>query len=134
MSNRYPFYVIILIVVALLFWIGKESFTQPGVGDLELDFEEMASFRNENNTGPVLRVYAVFAPDTLWDVMRKYGEFMPHTKYGNTKVFFFGQKNATPTKVGPDEPFFDISYQEHCIGVYEKSAMGQERFRRYPFQ
>lgn len=134
MSNRYPFYAIILIVGVVLFWIGKESLTQPGVGDLGLDFAEVSSFRNENNTGPVLRVYAVYASDTLWDEMRKYGEFMPHTKYGNTKVFFFDQINTTPTNVGPEEPFFDKSYQEHCLGIFEKSSMGQESFRKYPFQ
>ncbi|MCH7399614.1 hypothetical protein MM236_16575 [Belliella sp. DSM 107340] len=134
MPTRYLFYVIILIVVFLVIWIGKESFTQPGVNDLELEFEEMAFYRNENNTGPVIRVYSVYAADTLWNILEEYGAFMPHTKYGNTKVFFFDSKENSPKTTFPEEPYFDEKYYKHCIGKYEKSSMGDEKFVKFPFR
>lgn len=134
MPTRYLFYVIILIVVFLVIWIGKESFTQPGVNDLELEFEEMAFYRNENNTGPVIRVYSVYAADTLWNILEEYGSFMPHTKYGNTKVFFFDSKENSPKATFPEEPYFDEKYYKHCIGKYEKSSMGEVKFVKFPFR
>jgi hypothetical protein len=134
MSSRYVFYALIMVVVVILTWIISDTFTQPGVSDLEGEFEEMAFFRNENNTGPIIRLYAVYTPDTLWDKMRSYGAFMPHTKYGNTQVFFFHSRENTPTQLGPGEPYFEEKYSSYCIGLYEKSAMGQERFVKYPFR
>lgn len=134
MSTRYLFYVIILVVAFLIIWIGKESFTQPGVGDLDLEFEETAFYRNENNTGPVVRIYAVYAADTLWNVLEQYGQFMPHTKYGNTKVFFFKSKENSPQDIYPDEPYFHEKYNQYCIAKYEKSSMGDINFVKYPFR
>lgn len=134
MPTRYLFYVIILIVAFLIIWIGKESFTQPGVGDLDLEFEETAFYRNENNTGPVVRVYAVYAADTLWNVLEQYGQFMPHTKYGNTKVFFFETKENSPQNINPEEPYFDEKYNQYCLAKYEKSSMGDINFVKYPYR
>jgi hypothetical protein len=134
MSTRYVFYALIIVVAALLVWIISDTFTQSGISDLEGEYEELAFYRNENNTGPIVRIYAVYASDTLWDQMKSYGEFMPHTKYGNTKVYFFNSKENTPTTLRPDEPNFDGVYNSYCIGFYEKSSMGQERFVKYPFK
>lgn len=134
MSSRYVFYALILVVVVILTWIISDTFTQPGVSDLEGEFEEMVFFRNENNTGPIIRLYAVYTPDTTWESMRTYGEYMPHTKYGNTKVFFFNSRENAPTNLSPAEPYFDEKYLPYCTGFYEKSAMGQERFLKYPFR
>ncbi len=134
MSSRYLFYVIILGVALVMIWIVKVSFTQPGIGDLDVEFEEMAFYRNENNTGPVIRIYAVYAADTLWNTLEQYGDFMPHTKYGNTKVFFFNEKKNTPGETFPDAPYFAEEFREYCIASYEKSAMGGVKFTRYPFR
>jgi hypothetical protein len=134
MSSRYLFYAIILVVVVILTWIISDTFTQPGVSDLKGEFEEMVFYRNENNTGPIIRLYAVYSPDTIWESMRSYGEYMPHTKYGNTKVFFFNSRENAPINLSPAEPYFDEKYLPYCTGFYEKSAMGQERFLKYPFR
>jgi hypothetical protein len=134
MSNRFLFYALILAVVLIVFWIIGDMLSQPSVGDLEGEFVETAFYRNENNTGPVLRIYAVYTPDTLWNEMKAYAEFMPHTKYGNTKVFFFNELSHSPSKLSPEAPYFDTELKKHCIGFYEKSAMGQERFVRFPFR
>ncbi|MFC0264053.1 hypothetical protein [Fontibacter flavus] len=134
MSTRYVFYALILVVAAIMIWIISETVTQPGISDLEGEFEELAFYRNENNTGPIVRIYAVYASDTLWDQMKSYGEFMPHTKYGNTRVYFFNSKKNAPNALRSNEPNFDEVYNSSCIGFYEKSSMGQERFVKYPFR
>jgi hypothetical protein len=134
MSTRYLFYVIGSVVVGIMIWVTAETLTQPGIADLEVGFEEMAQYRNENNTGPIIRMYAVYSPDTAWQQMKAYGDFMPHTKYGNTKVFFFDQKENIPQELSPDPPVFDAAFQAYCIAIYEKSAMGEVRFIKFPFR
>ena len=134
MSNRFIFYALILAVVLLIVWIISDTVSQPSVSDLEGEFVETAFFRNENNTGPVVRIYAVYKPDTVWSAMKAYGEFMPHTKYGNTKVFFFSELAQAPSQLRLDEPHFDNRFQKYCMAFYEKNAMGQERFVKFPFQ
>ncbi len=114
-------------------WVTVETFNQPGIGDLKVDFEEITSYRNENNTGPVIRMYAVYAPDTAWQAMKEYGDFMPHTKYGNTKVFFFDQIGKSPKTLSATDPVFDSEFRPHCLAIYEKSAMGEVKLTRFPF-
>lgn len=133
MSSKYIFYLLAAAVFVLVIWIMKETFTQPSANDLPTAFEETAFYRNENNTGPVIRVYAVVAADTAWQDLEAYAKMMPHTKYGNTKVFFFIDKGKSPGMVMPKEPYFDNSLQQYCVARYEKSAMGTETFSRYPY-
>ena len=59
---------IVLVLVLAIMW---QSFTQPGVQDLQGEFQRVAFYKNENNTGPVHRVYAVSTADTLWQEMEK---------------------------------------------------------------
>ncbi len=130
MKTSTLFYVIVTIVIGLAIWMVIDAGSQPGLGDIKVEFEEKASYRNENNTGPVQRIYAVWMAEADWDEMKRYGELMPHTKYGNTKVFFFLDKNNTPTKVFPDEPYYDASLAPYCVAIFEKKAMGEEAFRQ----
>jgi len=134
MSNRFVFYALILAVVVIITWIISDTFNQPSVIDLEGEFVETAFYRNENNTGPVIRIYAVYNPDTSWNVLKAYGEYMPHTKYGNTKVYFFNNLSQSPSQLSPSAPHFDEAMQGYCTGLYEKSAMGQESFVKFPFR
>ncbi len=133
MQGKKLFYFIGGIVLILIVWISAETLTQQGVVDLKGEFKEMAFYRNENNTGPVIRVYVVYTTDSLWSEMREYGDFMPHTKYGNTKVFFFTDKATTPSSIQGKEPYFKEEFQTSCIAKYEKTAMGEVRFTKYPF-
>jgi hypothetical protein len=107
---------------------------QPGVQDLKGNFTEVAFYRNENNTGPVIRIYAVAVEDTLWEEMKKYGNYMPHTKYGNTKVYFFAKGKSAPSKVFPGEENFEKDYQPFCLALYEKDAMSGVSFQKNPFK
>lgn len=134
MASRKLFYGLGFVVAALVIWIMVVSLSQPGVGELKGEFTEVSFYRNENNTGPIVRIYAVHSPDSLWDEMEKYGNFMPHTKYGNTKVYFFSQMDMTPKDLSPDSPHFNSSAVAYCIGMYEKTAMGQVSFVKYPFE
>ncbi|WPP53570.1 hypothetical protein [Catalinimonas niigatensis] len=121
-----------IMVVGLVIWFVLEATTQPGVGDLAGDPQEVAFVRNENNTGPVKRIYAVTIEDTLWQQMQKYGNYMPHNKYGSTQVYFFMKGEAVPKTLTLENPI-EEPFQQHCLARYEKDAMGNEHFTRYPF-
>jgi hypothetical protein len=102
--------------------------------DLRGQFKELAFYRNEQNTGPVIRIYAVSVSDTLWKEMEIYGSTMPHNKYGNTKVYYFLNKNEMPRSLSAIDGSFEKEYQENCIAKYEKGAMGQIVLVKFPFR
>jgi len=133
MKTNKLIYLFAAFVLIVVIYIVKESFTQPNVGDLEGQYVEHAHYRNENNTGPIVRLYAVSTADTLWQEMEDYGNMMPHTKYGNTKVYFFSEDNDIPSSISPEQPYFSENYQSYCLAMYEKTAMGEVSFRKYPF-
>lgn len=132
--NKKRNYILILIVVAGLLYMMKDSFFQPGVEDLKGNFKEIGFTRNENNTGPILRLYSVSLTDTLWKEMETYGNYMPHTKYGVTKVFFFIEGNSSPASISLDTQKPAGEYQKDCVAVYEKDANSQVKLIRYPFR
>ena len=113
-----------LVVLFLVGWMLKDTFTQSGIEDLKGGFIEVAKYRNENNTGPVQRIYAVTVNDTTDSQLKAYGDLMPHTKYGNTKVYFFLATKTAPTKLFPGDVNFDAKFNRNCYALYEKSAMG----------
>lgn len=119
-------------IALLLGWFVCDSLSQPTAQDLPGNFQEVAAYRNENNTGPITRVYAVTVADTLWRQMRQYGDFMPHTKYGNTKVYFFRRGRPAPKAVQPGEISFSPEFNKYCLAKYEKEVMGNVTFERYP--
>ncbi|GAA4312437.1 hypothetical protein [Nibribacter koreensis] len=134
MSGKKVKYLLIALGALLVIWFIKDAFTQPSIDDLSGEFNEVAFYRNENNTGPIQRIYAVTVEDTLWDQMQQYGEFMPHTKYGTTRIYFFLQNQPFPETIAPGQDNFDAQYQKHCLAKYEKDAMGQVSFVKWPFR
>ncbi|MBA9079621.1 hypothetical protein [Rufibacter quisquiliarum] len=134
MSGKKLKYVLGAVFIGLVLWFIKDAFTQPGVQDLQGGFEEVALYRNENNTGPIQRIYAVTVADTQRAQLQQYGDYMPHTKYGSTKVYFFLKGEPAPVKVFPGEQNFDAQFQKNCLAVYEKDAMGQMRLVKWPFK
>ncbi|WP_181309048.1 hypothetical protein [Rufibacter sp. XAAS-G3-1] len=134
MSGKKVKYILIAVFAVLMAWFIKDAFTQPGVQDLTGGFTEVAFYRNENNTGPIQRIYAVTVSDSLWEQMQQYGDYMPHTKYGTTKVYFFRQGQPAPAAVSPGEQNFDPQFQPHCLAKYEKDAMGQVSLVKRPFR
>lgn len=130
-KGKYIFIFVVSALVAIMLW---NSFTQPGVNDLKGDFKEVAMYRNENNTGPIQRIYAVTVADTLWSEVEQYGNFMPYTKLGNTKVFFFLEGKPVPTKLVPTVPHFSPEFNSFCIALYEKNTSGLVSLSKYPFE
>ena len=123
--------IFIVVVLALLGWFLYDATNLPGVNDLKGEFTETAFYRNENNTGPIIRIYAVTVNDTLFSEMEQYGNYMPHTKYGTTLVYFFMKNRPFPTEVFPGTNNFPIRFKPFVIARYEKDAMGQVSFQRF---
>ncbi|MCP2042258.1 hypothetical protein [Pontibacter sp. HSC-36F09] len=126
-------YILLSLSAALIIYFIYDSFSLPSVDDLKGDFKEVAFYRNENNTGPIVRIYAVTLADTLWQEMEAYGNYMPHTKYGTTRVYFFLNNQPAPDQVQPGQPNFPSQFEPHTLARYEKDAMGQISFVRHPF-
>jgi len=133
MKTKKMIYFFAAFVLIIVIYIAKDTFSQPNVGDLQGQYVEQAHYRNENNTGPIIRLYAVSTADTLWQEMEDYGNMMPHSKYGNTKVYFFAEGTDAPSEISPVQPYFGKQYQPYCLARYEKSAMGEVSFRKFPY-
>lgn len=125
-------YIIIILTILGICWLITDAVLQPGVSDLKGDFKETAFYKNENNTGPVTRIYAASVADTLWQEMISYGNLMPHTKYGNTKVYFFADTGSAPDSLFAGIINFDAEYNSNCIAVYEKNGMGKVSLIKQP--
>ena len=123
-------YLLTTILAIFILWFTWDALTQPGVQDLNGNFQEVAFYRNKNNTGPIVRIYAVSLEDTLWNEMRQYGDYMPHNKYGRTKVYFFRKDGPVPVEVFPGEENFNDEFRKNCLAIYEKDAMGNISFIR----
>ncbi|MBD1398420.1 hypothetical protein H9Q13_14710 [Pontibacter sp. JH31] len=127
-------HILLAITAVLIVYFIYDSFSQPSVDDLKGDFKEVAFYRNENNTGPIVRIYAVTVADTLWQEMEQYGNYMPHTKYGTTRVYFFLNSLPAPAQVQPGQQHIAPEFAPYTLARYEKDAMGQVSFVRYPFR
>jgi hypothetical protein len=127
-SSKIIFRILVVIVTALVAYFMMESFSQPGLERFDGKYKELSTYRNENNTGPVVRVYAIKALDSSTEWMREYGEAMPHTKYGRTVVFFFSDEIDQEIELSPTDPYFTIGLQPYVIATYQKSPMGDVSF------
>lgn len=130
--KKYKVYILavsVLIIIAII-W---NTLTEPGIKDLKSDFKEVAFIRNEQNTGPVMRIYAVSLKTENWEEMEQYGNYMPHTKYGTTRIYFFLNNGEIPEELNLGEVNIPERYKKNCIAIYEKDGMSQSSIRKYPF-
>ena len=130
--KKYKVYILavsVLIIIAII-W---NTLTEPGIKDLKSDFKEVAFIRNEQNTGPVVRIYAVSLNTENWEEMEQYGNYMPHTKYGTTRIYFFLNNTYLPEELSFGEINIAERYKKNCIAIYEKDGMSQISIRKYPF-
>jgi len=132
MKNNKMNIVIGVLVLLLIGWMIKGTFTQPGIEDLKSGFKEVARYRNDNNTGPIQYVFAVTMKDTLSADMITYGNFKPHHKGGNTKVYFFLEGTKVPTTVKGGTQNFLPEFSTSWVMLYEKSAMGNVSLTKNP--
>ena len=129
-----PKQIILAITVLILGVMLWNAFNQKGMNDLETQFEQITFYRNENNTGPVKRVYIVTINDTVWSELEAYGNFQPHNKLGTTEVFFFLEESPFPTKVSGTKPYFSESFNDDVVARYEKNPSGLVSLKKYPFR
>lgn len=127
-SSKIIFWIIAAFIAVLVIYIGKESLTQPGMQRFRGELEEFSTYRNENNTGPVVRIFAVKSHDASKDLMRDYGDAMPHNKYGRTVVFFFTDEVNQAIELSPTDPYFSEELRSKVIATYLKSPMGEVSF------
>ncbi|HEY1062840.1 MAG TPA: hypothetical protein VGE44_14185 [Daejeonella sp.] len=130
--KKYKVYILavsVLIIITII-W---NTLTEPGIKDLKSDFKEVAFIRNEQNTGPVIRIYAVSLTTENWEEMEQYGNYMPHTKYGTTRIYFFLSNGEIPEELNFGEVNIPERYKKNCIAIYEKDGMSQISIRKYPF-
>ncbi len=125
--NQWFVFFIGIIVLGVLGLIVKESFSGKGVADYQDKFEEIGYFRNENNTGPILRVYAFRTKEQDPEVLKSFANLLPHTKYGRTLVFFVAETWKEPVVFSPTPPYLPNSIQTHLLAEYEKTPMGEQR-------
>lgn len=126
--NSLVMFLLGITVVAVLFLIVKESFSGTGTSAYQEQFEELGYYRNENNTGPVLRLYAYRALTRDPKIMKEFADLLPHTKYGRTLVFFFEDATIDSIALSPEAPHISPSLQPQLLATYEKTPMGEGRF------
>ncbi len=119
-----------LAIIAVMIW---NMVRTPGINELKGNFKEVAFIRNEQNTGPVLRMYAVTVQGEPWKEMEQYGNYMPHTKYGTTRIYFFSSDKPYPSILALGDNNIPIDMEKNCLAIYEKDGMSQVIFQKYPF-
>jgi len=92
-------------------------------------FTEVSFVRNENNSGPVIRLYSVKVDSPLVADFQGYGNSMPHTEHGTTKIFFFDAAKDAPDKLSLQSPYYDTSKYE-AISIFQKNAVGKTSEQR----
>ncbi len=114
-------------VVLVLGLILTESFSEQGIAAYQDQFEEVGFFRNENNTGPVVRIYAFRTQVADPEVLKTFANLLPHTKYGRTLVFFVHESVKAPVVLSPESPHFPASLIPSIFAKYEKTPMGEQQ-------
>ena len=117
-----------IVVGIVIYQIISASFSQPGKEQWEGKYEEIGYYRNENNTGPVVRVMAVRVLDRDEKWMKAFADSQPYSKYGRTHVFFFAEDLSDKIQLSPTAPFFSEEFRPFLLAEYEKSPMGESRF------
>ena len=114
----------VFIIIAM---IVKESFSEQGIAAYQDQFEEVGYYRNENNTGPVLRIYAYRTQVEDPEVLKSFADLLPHTKYGRTLVFFVNESVKATVVLSPESPYFPASLSPSIFAMYEKTPMGEQQ-------
>jgi hypothetical protein len=130
-KNKIYLYLISTIIIVAMLW---SALSTPGIRDLKGNLKEIAFIRNEQNTGPIIRIYAVSIDEENWESMEQYGNYMPHNKYGTTRIYFFLSKNTYDGKLQLEGENIEKSFQKRCIALYEKNGMSQTSLIKYPFK
>ncbi len=132
MKTKKPYIILaVLVIIAVMIW---NVVNEPGIKDLTGNFKEVAFIRNEQNTGPVIRIYAVTVKGEPWAEMQQYGNYMPHTKYGTTRIYFFPEGKPYPSNLSLEDSNISKGMEENCLAIYEKDGMSQVKLQKHPYK
>lgn len=130
-KNKLFTLIIAVIAITAMIWT---VLNEPGIKGLKGNLKETAFIRNEQNTGPVIRIYAVSVDQENWIDIEQYGNYMPHNKYGTTRVYFFLSNKPYTGKLELAGSNIEKQYKQDCIALYEKNGMSQSSLAKYPFR
>ena len=130
-KNKLFILIISVIAITAMLW---NTLSEPGIKGLQGNLKETAFIRNEQNTGPVIRIYAISIDAENWKDMEQYGNYMPHNKYGTTRVYFFLSNKPYTGKLELTGDNIEDDYKQNCIALYEKNGMSQSSIVKYPFR
>ena len=125
--------IIIGVIALCIIAITYSVLTMESIHSLEGDFQKLGYVRNENNTGPVHRVYAFTVEDSLWNTMKKHLDLLPHTKYGTTEVFYFLPESSLEVVVSLNAPKLNEQAEKKYIAYGVKNGQGKIIFKKNPF-
>lgn len=126
--------IILAIIAVIVFFILFSLFTSENVNSIEGGFTELAFERNENNTGPIQRVYAYSVADTLWGQMQLHVDLLPHSKYGTTQVYYFLASNIPEVGVKLSLEGLSEDAKRYCIAQAKKDGQARIKLAKFPFQ
>ncbi|MFQ3214309.1 MAG: hypothetical protein ACJAT1_001823 [Marivirga sp.] len=125
----------ILLITGFMVAILLNVIFTENINSIDGGFEELAFTRNENNTGPVHRLYAFSVQDTLWENIQQHADLLAHTKYGTTEVYYFvNSDQAIPIALNLENSQNSNFDKAACIGYIKKGGMGNLSLKRYPFK
>jgi hypothetical protein len=130
-KNKLYILTISVIAITAMLW---NVLSEPGIKGLKGNLRETAFIRNEQNTGPVIRIYAISIDQENWSDMEQYGNYMPHNKYGTTRVYFFLSNKPYNGRLELTGDNIEDNFKQHCIALYEKNGMSQASIVKYPFR
>lgn len=130
-KNKLFTLIIAVIAIMAMLWT---VLNEPGIKGLKGNLKETAFIRNEQNTGPIIRIYAVSVDRENWIDIEQYGNYMPHNNYGTTRVYFFLSNKSYKGKLELAGSNIEEEYKQDCIALYEKNGMSQSSLVKYPFR
>lgn len=122
--NKKRFLWLGLIILIIVYIVISDSSLLTNTKEIRGNFTETAFSRNENNAGPVIRLYAVKVDSPMVAEYEEYGNSMPHTEHGITKIFFFDTEQGSPEELSLTAPHYDTT-RYNAIWVYQKNAIGE---------
>jgi len=123
--------IFVLALIAVLAAMFFDLFSAENINNIEGDFKQIGFVRNENNTGPIKRLYAYNVSDTLWENIEKHANLLPHTKYGTTEVYYFLDAGIRTIQLKLNDSQASLKGKENCVAHALKNGMGELHFSKY---
>src|SRR5690606_5426314 len=113
-----------LLLLVIIVIVVRDSSLLKNTEKIRGGFTEVAFSRNENNSGPVIRLYSVKVDSPLVANFQGYGNSMPHTEHGTTRIFFFDSSKGAPDKLSLQSPHYD-TVRYDAVSIFQKNAVGK---------